>query len=162
MPRVFKRSSPTDRGNFHHHRNDDNTDLGNLSGDWRDGVEQQSGPQGYETEIPTLSPIRFPALYATVTSKFSHDPLHRNIGFTSPNVTSTYSRCPRRSLCPGRRVEVPDYDHRYTGKCYANLTDESVKRTYIVIISCPTQHRPFSCSYACDLACGNRAPRVTV
>lgn len=69
--------------------------VGRLA--WR--VEQQSGPQGYETEIPTLSPIRFPALYATVTSKFSHDPLRRNSGFTSPNVTSTYSRCPRCSLC---------------------------------------------------------------
>lgn len=79
---AFKRSIPTDRRrNFHHHRNDDDdkTYLGISVGICRViGVAEriQPGPMGFETEIPTLSPIRFPALHATVTSKFNHYPLY--------------------------------------------------------------------------------------
>lgn len=75
---AFERSSPTDRpppqfsSPPKRRRQNIPRDIGrNLSGDWCGG-EEQSGPMGFETEIPTLSPIQFPALHAMVTSKFSH------------------------------------------------------------------------------------------
>jgi len=91
-------------------------DIGrNLSDDWCGG-EEQPGPMGFETEIPTLSPIRFPVLHATVTSKFSHYPLYRNSGFTGPYVVGRLQRC-------SRPIAVSQYP--------ILITDNQVQVTYI-------------------------------
>lgn len=75
---------------------------------WRRG-DAVAGPKGYETEIPTLSPVRFPELYATVTSKFSHDPPHSNSGFTGFDVVVVVHGGALSVRLPCRWC-TPDYD----------------------------------------------------
>jgi len=139
--RASKRSSPTDRRNFHHrHRNDDGeTDLGisvgicRVIGVWRGGA---AGAHGIRNGNSDVIPDSVSGIIRDGDLKIHRRPARIETAqrFHWP-VRSRRPRCSspivRTVLCLGY---TPDSDHRYPGTGYVHRTDGSVKR--ILLLYC--------------------------